>query len=146
MLQAKGLGECPAPGRFFVPLKCAQIANAAQFDFLSIHFNATNDDPNATGFEIFRSPPRRQLQPPTAPWLPVFETRNPAVLDAQSLLGLRLSFAGHIPEFDRGITRSFAVLPTKASGADRRRVPDGARRKQIDSTKIGARDSQGQSG
>jgi N-acetylmuramoyl-L-alanine amidase len=42
-------------GDYFVPLEVrAKIANSARNSiFVSIHFNATNDDPNATGFEIF---------------------------------------------------------------------------------------------
>jgi len=45
---------------YFVPLEVrAQIANAAHDSiFVSIHFNATNDDPNAIGFEIFSFTPR----------------------------------------------------------------------------------------
>src|SRR5207249_7468604 len=61
LLQAKGLRvimtrECDD----LVPLEVrAQIANAARNSiFASIHFNATNDDPNATGFEIFSFTPR----------------------------------------------------------------------------------------
>src|SRR5205823_13892486 len=56
LLQAKGLRVIMTrEGDYFVPLEVrAQIANAARNSiFVSIHFNATNDDPNATGFEIF---------------------------------------------------------------------------------------------
>src|SRR5207244_10927393 len=47
-------------GDYFVPLEVrAQIANAARNSiFVSIHFNGTNDNPNATGFEIFSFTPR----------------------------------------------------------------------------------------
>src|SRR5439155_884557 len=47
-------------GDYFVPLEVrAQIANAARNSiFVSIHFNATDRDPNATGFEIFSFTPR----------------------------------------------------------------------------------------
>src|SRR5438552_18691029 len=47
-------------GDYFVPLEVrAKIANSARKSiFVSIHFNATNDDPNATGFEIFSFTPR----------------------------------------------------------------------------------------
>ena len=55
LLQAKGLRVIMTrEGDYFVPLEVrAKIANAARNSiFVSIHFNATNDDPNATGFEI----------------------------------------------------------------------------------------------
>src|SRR5437016_4157374 len=60
LLQAKGLRVIMTrEGDYFVPLEVrAQIANAARNSiFVSIHFNATNDDPNATGFEIFSFTP-----------------------------------------------------------------------------------------
>src|SRR4029434_2400515 len=61
LLQAKGLRVVMTrEGDYFVPLDVrAQIANAARDSiFVSIHFNATNDDPNATGLEIFSFTPR----------------------------------------------------------------------------------------
>ena len=61
ILQAKGLRVIMTrEGDYFVPLEVrAKIANAARNSiFVSIHFNATNDDPNATGFEIFSFTPR----------------------------------------------------------------------------------------
>src|SRR6266496_4740300 len=61
LLQGKGLRVIMTrEGDYFVPLEVrAQIANAARNSiFVSIHFNATNDDPNATGFEIFSFTPR----------------------------------------------------------------------------------------
>src|SRR5215471_11737068 len=61
ILQAKGLRVVMTrEGDYFVPLEVrAKIANAARNSiFVSIHFNATNDDPNATGFEIFSFTPR----------------------------------------------------------------------------------------
>src|SRR5438477_10331833 len=47
-------------GDYFVPLEVrAKIANAARNSiFVSIHFNATSDNPNASGFEIFSFTPR----------------------------------------------------------------------------------------
>src|SRR2546429_7561392 len=60
ILQAKGMRVMMTrEGDYFVPLEVrAQIANAARNAiFVSIHFNATNDDPNATGFEIFSFTP-----------------------------------------------------------------------------------------
>src|SRR5438552_13487391 len=61
LLQAKGLRVIMTrEGDYFVPLEVrAQIANAARNSiFVSIHFNASNDDPNATVFEIFSFTPR----------------------------------------------------------------------------------------
>src|SRR5438067_6997279 len=61
VLQAKGLRVIMTrEGDYFVPLEVrANIANAARNSiFVSIHFNGTNDDPNATGFEIFSFTPR----------------------------------------------------------------------------------------
>ena len=61
LLQAKGLRVIMTrEGDYFVPLEVrARIANSARDSiFVSIHFNATNDDPNATGFEIFSFTPR----------------------------------------------------------------------------------------
>src|SRR6266508_590559 len=56
ILQAKGLRVIMTrEGDYFVPLEVrAKIANSARNSIVvSIHLNATNDDPNATGFEIF---------------------------------------------------------------------------------------------
>src|SRR3954454_8075388 len=61
ILQAKGMRVMMTrEGDYFVPLEVrAKIANSARNSiFVSIHFNATNDDPNATGFEIFSFTPR----------------------------------------------------------------------------------------
>src|SRR5215467_4086584 len=61
ILQAKGLRVIMTrEGDYFVPLEVrAQIANRARDAiFVSIHFNASGDDPNATGFEIFSFTPR----------------------------------------------------------------------------------------
>src|SRR6266566_1089957 len=61
LLQAKGLRVIMTrEGDYFVPLEVrARIANAARDSiFVSIHFNGTNDDPDATGFEIFSFTPR----------------------------------------------------------------------------------------
>src|SRR5437867_6792015 len=62
LLQAKGARVIMTrEGDYFVPLEVrAKIANAARNAiFVSIHFNASNDDPNATGFEIFSFTPCR---------------------------------------------------------------------------------------
>src|SRR5262249_40866996 len=118
ILQAKGLRVIMTrEGDYFVPLEVrAKIANAARSSiFVSIHFNATNDDPNATGFEIFSFTPRGA--PSTADGTVAASSLNMqpgASVDAQSLAlsaCIYHSLLGHIPEYDRGIKRArFAVL------------------------------------
>src|SRR5437899_2364550 len=118
ILQAKGLRvimtrECD----YFVPLEVrAKIANAARNAiFVSIHFNASGDDPNATGFEIFSFTPRGA--PSTSDGTVEASSVNiqpGSSVDAQSLAlsaCVYHSLLGHIPEFDRGIKRArVAVL------------------------------------
>src|SRR5438552_5352576 len=118
LLQAKGLRvimtrECD----YFVPLEVrAQIANAARNSiFVSIHFNATNDDPNATGFEIFSFTPLGAPSTSDGAVAPSSLSTQPgSAVDAQSMAlsaCIYHSMLGHIPEFDRGIKRArFAVL------------------------------------
>jgi len=118
ILQAKGLRVIMTrEGDYFVPLEVrAKIANAARNPiFVSIHFNATNDDPNATGFEIFSFTPRGA--PSTSDGTVAANSLNMqpgSSADAQSLAlsaCIYHSLLGHIPEFDRGIKRArFAVL------------------------------------
>src|SRR5213595_2606162 len=118
LLQAKGLRVIMTrEGDYFVPLEVrAQIANAARDSiFVSIHFNATNDDPNATGFEIFSFTPRGA--PSTSDdWVTptALSMQAGSEVDAQSMAlsaCIYHSMLGHIPEFDRGIKRArFAVL------------------------------------
>jgi len=118
ILQAKGLRVIMTrEGDYFVPLEVrAKIANSARNSiFVSIHFNATNDDPNATGFEIFSFTPRgapstsdRNLNAKS------FNTQPGSSVDAQSMAlsaCVYHSLLGHLPEYDRGIKRArFAVL------------------------------------
>src|SRR5213078_3423877 len=118
LLQAKGLRVIMTrEGDYFVPLEVrAQIANRARDAiFVSIHFNATNDDPNATGFEIFSFTPRGA--PSTSDGNVTASSLNMqpgSSMDAQSLAlsaCIYHSVLGHIPEYDRGIKRArFAVL------------------------------------
>jgi N-acetylmuramoyl-L-alanine amidase len=118
ILQAKGLRVIMTrEGDYFVPLEVrAKIANAARNSiFVSIHFNATNDDPNATGFEIFSFTPRGA--PSTSDGTAAASSVNMqpgSSVDAQSLAlsaCIYHSLLGHIPEYDRGIKRArFAVL------------------------------------
>src|SRR5437660_5643157 len=118
ILQAKGMRVIMTRERdYFVPLEVrAQIANHARDAiFVSIHFNATNDDPNATGFEIFSFTPRGA--PSTSDGNVTASSLNVqpgSSMDAQSLAlsaCIYHSVLGHIPEYDRGIKRArFAVL------------------------------------
>jgi N-acetylmuramoyl-L-alanine amidase len=118
ILQAKGLRVIMTrEGDYFVPLEVrAKIANAARNSiFVSIHFNATNDDPNATGFEIFSFTPRGA--PSTSDGIVAASSVNMqpgSSVDAQSLAlsaCIYHSVLGHLPEYDRGIKRArFAVL------------------------------------
>jgi N-acetylmuramoyl-L-alanine amidase len=104
-------------GDYFVPLEVrAQIANSAHNAiFVSIHFNATNDDPNATGFEIFSFTPRGA--PSTSDGAVTASSVNMqpgSSVDAQSLAlsaCVYHSVLGQLREYDRGIKRArFAVL------------------------------------
>ena len=118
LLQAKGLRVVMTrEGDYFVPLDVrAQIANAARNSiFVSVHFNATNDDRNATGFEIFSFTPRGAPSTSDNAVAPSSLSMQAGTLvDSQSLAlsaCIYHSLLGHIPEFDRGIKRArFAVL------------------------------------
>jgi len=118
ILQAKGLHVVMTrEGDYFVPLEVrAQIANRARDAiFVSIHFNASGDDPNATGFEIFSFTPRGA--PSTSDGnvnANSFNMQPGSSVDAQSMAlsaCIYHSLLGHLPEYDRGIKRArFAVL------------------------------------
>ncbi|MGB9476203.1 MAG: N-acetylmuramoyl-L-alanine amidase [Candidatus Udaeobacter sp.] len=118
LLQAKGLRVIMTrEGDYFVPLEVrAQIANSARDSiFVSIHFNATNDDPNATGFEIFSFTPRGAPSTSESAVAPSALSAQPgSSVDAQSTAlsaCIYHSLLGHLPEYDRGIKRArFAVL------------------------------------
>src|SRR6187401_977000 len=118
ILQAKGLRVIMTrEGDYFVPLEVrAKIANSARNSiFVSIHFNATNDDPNATGFEIFSFTPRGAPSTSDSAVAPsALSTQPGSTVDAQSMAlsaCIYHSLLGHIPEYDRGIKRArFAVL------------------------------------
>src|SRR5213596_3147694 len=118
ILQAKGLRVIMTrEGDYFVPLEVrAKIANAAPNSiFVSIHFNATSDNPNATGFEIFSFTPRgAPSTSDTALTSTSYSMQPGSTIDAQSMAlsaCIYHSVLGHIPEYDRGIKRArFAVL------------------------------------
>jgi N-acetylmuramoyl-L-alanine amidase len=118
LLQAKGLRVMMTrEGDYFVPLEVrAKIANAAHNSiFVSIHFNATSDNPDATGFEIFSFTPRgAPSTSDTALTSTSYSMQPGSGVDAQSMAlsaCVYHSLLGHIPEYDRGIKRArFAVL------------------------------------
>src|SRR6476661_6226774 len=118
LLQAKGLKVIMTrESDYFVPLEVrAQIANSARNSiFVSIHFNGSGDDPNATGFEIFSFTPRgAPSTSDSAISSRAYNTQPGSTVDAQSTAlsaCIYHSLLGHIPEYDRGIKRArFAVL------------------------------------
>ncbi len=118
MLEAQGLrvvmtrdkdAQVPLPVR-------AKIANATRDSiFVSIHFNATDANAQATGFEIYSLTPRGA--PSTQDNSMMAKFANMQVGSPVEAASLALSFSvyhsmlGHLPEFDRGIKRArFAVL------------------------------------
>lgn len=118
LLQAKGFRVIMTrESDVFVPLEVrAQIANATHDSvFVSLHFNATDRDPMASGFEIYSLTPRGA--PSTyEDWLTQMSIniQNGTEADAASVelsSCIYHSLIGHIGEFDRGIKRArFAVL------------------------------------
>ncbi len=101
----------------FIPLEMrARIANATRDSiFVSLHFNATDSNREATGFEIFSLTPRGA--PSTnddALALHFVNMQAGSAVDAQSFelsAAVYHSILGHLTEFDRGIKRArFAVL------------------------------------
>jgi N-acetylmuramoyl-L-alanine amidase len=118
LLQAKGFRVIMTrESDVFIPLELrARIANATHDSvFVSIHFNATDRDPAATGFEIYSLTPRGA--PSThEDWLTQMSIniQNGTEADAASVelsSCIYHSLLGHIGEFDRGIKRArFAVL------------------------------------
>ncbi|MEP7249603.1 MAG: N-acetylmuramoyl-L-alanine amidase [Spartobacteria bacterium] len=118
LLEAQGLEVKMTRDRdVFVPLELrARIANATKDSvFVSIHFNATDANPAAQGFEIFSLTPRGA--PSTqddALALRFMNMEAGSPVDAPSLalsMSVFHSVVGHFSEFDRGIKRArFAVL------------------------------------
>ena len=118
LLEAKGLTvKMTRDSDIFVPLELrARIANASKDAiFVSIHFNATDMNPAASGFEIFSLTPRGA--PSTqddALALRFMNMEAGSPVDAPSLalsMSVFHSMVGHFSEFDRGIKRArFAVL------------------------------------
>src|SRR5438067_3054171 len=118
VLQAKGFRVIMTrESDVFVPLELrAQIANATHDSiFVSLHFNATDRDPIASGFEIYSLTPRGA--PSTYEdglTIASVNIQNGTEEDAASVelsCCIYHSLLGQIGEFDRGIKRArFAVL------------------------------------
>ncbi len=117
-LEAKGLKVVMTrSGDDLVPLPLrARIANATRDSvFVSIHFNATDRNPTATGFEIYSLTPRGAPSTQDNSLKARFanmQAGSPA--DAASLVlstSVYHAMLGYMPEFDRGVKRArFAVL------------------------------------
>jgi N-acetylmuramoyl-L-alanine amidase len=151
LLQAKGFKVVMTrENDVFIPLEVrARVANGTKDSiFVSIHFNATSSNPNATGFEIFSLTPRGA--PSTnddSLSLHFVNMQAGGPVDAQSFelsAAVYHSMLGNIQEFDRGIKRArFAVLrQTKipsilveggflSETGDAKRIADPAWRKQL---------------
>lgn len=118
LLEAKGLEvKMTRDSDIFVPLELrARIANNTPDSiFVSIHFNATDANPSAQGFEVFSLTPRGA--PSTADdalALRFMNMQAGSAVDAPSLalsMSVFHSVVGHFSEVDRGIKRArFAVL------------------------------------
>src|SRR3954462_15036409 len=119
LLQAKGFKVVMTRETdVFIPLEVrARIANQTKDSiFVSIHFNATSSNPNATGFEIFSLTPRGA--PSTSDEslaLHFVNMQAGSPMEAQSFELAAVvyhSMCGHfLQEFDRGIKRArFPVL------------------------------------
>jgi N-acetylmuramoyl-L-alanine amidase len=118
LLQARGFKVVlTRENDVFIPLEMrARIANATRDSiFVSLHFNATDTNREATGFEIFSLTPRGA--PSTADdalALHFLNMQAGSPVDAQSFelsTAVYHSMLGHLTEFDRGIKRArFAVL------------------------------------
>jgi N-acetylmuramoyl-L-alanine amidase len=118
LLQAQGLKVIlTREGDYFVPLEVrANIANKAKDAiFVSIHFNATDRDAAASGFEIYCLTPRGAPSTADDSLALSFMNVQPGTgVDAHSIgvaACIYHSILGHTAEPDRGIKRArFAVL------------------------------------
>ena len=142
LLQAKGLKVIlTREGDYFVPLEVrARIANRAKDAiFVSIHFNATDRDPAASGFEIYCLTPRGAPSTSDDSLALSFMNVQPGTgVDTHSVgvaACIYHSILGHTDEPDRGNqTRALRRLAAHANtvGLDRRRFHDRTRREQND--------------
>lgn len=118
LLQAKGFRVIMTRETdLFLPLEVrARIANATKNSiFVSLHFNATDFNRAAAGFEVYSLTPRgapSTYDDHLAPRFINMQAGSP--VDAQSFglcAAVQHSMLGHVPQFDRGIKRArFAVL------------------------------------
>ncbi|MGZ5021843.1 MAG: N-acetylmuramoyl-L-alanine amidase family protein [Chthoniobacterales bacterium] len=118
LLQAKGFNVVMTRDKDeLVPLHDrARIANATRDSiFVSIHFNATDYNTSATGFEIYSLTPRGAPSTQDVSLEERFANMQVgSPVDAQSIAlstSVYHSMLGYMPEFDRGVKRArFAVL------------------------------------
>ncbi len=118
LLQAKGFQVVMTRQKDeLVPLhERARIANATRDSiFVSIHFNATDWNASATGFEIYSLTPRGAPSTQDNALLERFlNMQAGSPVDAPSLIlstSVYHAMLGYMPEFDRGVKRArFAVL------------------------------------
>jgi N-acetylmuramoyl-L-alanine amidase len=118
LLEAKGINvKMTRDSDIFVPLELrARIANTTKDSiFVSIHFNATDSNASANGFEIFSLTPRgAPSMSDDALALRFMNMQAGSPVDAPSLalsMSVYHSVVGHFSEADRGIKRArFAVL------------------------------------
>jgi N-acetylmuramoyl-L-alanine amidase len=118
LLQAKGFKVVMTrENDVFIPLEVrARIANGTRDSiFVSLHFNATDSNREATGFEIFCLTPRgAPSTDDNALALRFVNMQAGSPVDAHSFelsACVYHSMLGHLNEFDRGIKRArFAVL------------------------------------
>ncbi len=118
LLEARGLRVVMTRDRDeLVPLpERARIANNTRDSvFVSIHFNATDYNSSATGFEIYSLTPRGAPSTQDNAMLSHFVNMQAgSAVDANSLVlstSVYHAMLGYLPEFDRGIKRArFAVL------------------------------------
>ena len=118
MLEARGLKVVMTrTGDDQVPLpQRARIANATRDSiFVSIHFNATDSNPHASGFEIYSLTPRGAPSTQDNHLKAHFANMQAgSAVDAASLVlstSVYHAMLGYLPEFDRGVKRArFAVL------------------------------------
>ncbi|MDQ6913362.1 MAG: N-acetylmuramoyl-L-alanine amidase, partial [Verrucomicrobiota bacterium] len=118
LLQAKGFNVVLTRDKDqLVPLpERARIANSTRDSiFVSIHFNATDSNSSATGFEIYSLTPRGAPSTQDVSMEERFSNiQVGSPVDAQSIAlstSVYHAMLGYVPEFDRGVKRArFAVL------------------------------------
>ena len=118
MLEAKGLKVVMTRDsdiQVSLPERARIANNTKDCIFVSIHFNATNSNPTAAGFEIFSLTPRGAPSTQDNALAARFaHMQAGSPVDAASLalsMSVYHSMLGYLPELERGIKRArFAVL------------------------------------